>query len=763
MATVREFPVTGFCCQERIDSMFHRPRFKPHFLVEVVPGEGVFLLTEQHQTVLQGRLYELVAAHLDGRTVEEIGGQLRGQASLAEIHYTLSRLEQKGYLTEHKEILPVGEAAFWSIQGIEPALAARRLAETPVAVRTVADLDIGPFRELLRSLHVDVQEEGQLTVVLTDGYLRSGLREHNRQALETGRPWLLVKPVGCQVWVGPLFRPGESGCWECLAERIRSNSPVAGFLDAKRGSSDFSPIDRAQTPATLQIAWGLAAQAVVSWIVRGDLPQLSGKIQTLSVLTGQSETHALIRQPFCPACGVPSNSHDRPVAPLVLQSCRKVFTQDGGHRALSPEQTLERYRHHVSAITGAVSMLERDECGDDNVVHCYLSGHNTARGPRTFRTMRRDLRSSSSGKGTTAVQAKVSALCEGLERYSAVFRGDEPRRRARFLDLPDAIHPSTCLHFSEKQYEGRDAWNAQGPRYNLIPRPFDPQAEIDWTPVWSLTQQKARYLPTSFCYFDYPDAPEQTFCWSNSNGNAAGNTQEEAILQGFLELVERDSVALWWYNRVRRPGVDLDSFVDPYLAELQEFLHRHHRNLWALDLTSDLEVPVFAAVTRRTDGPTEDIVFGFGAHLDARLALLRAVTEMNQMLVQVLDSPVGAQVTDKDTLDWLRTGTLANQPYVAPLDVPPRTADSYSPSRSDDLKDDVLACQALVERHGMEMLALDQTRPEIGLPVVKVIVPGLRHFWPRFAPGRLYDVPVRMGWLARPLLEGQFNPIPMFL
>ncbi len=104
-------------------------------------------------------------------------------------------------------------------------------------------------------------------------------------------------------------------------------------------------------------------------------------------------------------------------------------------------------------------------------------------------------------------------------------------------------------------------------------------------------------------------------------------------MQGFLELVERDSVALWWYNRVRRPGVDLDSFAEPYFPALRAFLARHRRDLWAVDLTSDLGVPAFAAISRRTDGGMEQIMLGFGAHLDARLALLRAVTEMNQMLV----------------------------------------------------------------------------------------------------------------------------------
>jgi ribosomal protein S12 methylthiotransferase accessory factor len=77
--------------------------------------------------------------------------------------------------------------------------------------------------------------------------------------------------------------------------------------------------------------------------------------------------------------------------------------------------------------------------------------------------------------------------------------------------------------------------------------------------------------------------------------------------------------------------------------------------------------------------------------------------------------------------------------------------------------EDVRACQARVEDAGMEMLVMDQTRPEVGLPVAKVIVPGLRHFWARFAPGRLYDVPVRLGWLPRPLNEEELNPVPMIL
>ncbi len=79
------------------------------------------------------------------------------------------------------------------------------------------------------------------------------------------------------------------------------------------------------------------------------------------------------------------------------------------------------------------------------------------------------------------------------------------------------------------------------------------------------------------------------------------------------------------------------------------------------------------------------------------------------------------------------------------------------PSR--DLRDDVLRCVELARERSLETLVLDQTRPELGLRVVKVVVPGLRHFRAQWAPGRLYDVPVALGWLAKPRREDELNPV----
>jgi ribosomal protein S12 methylthiotransferase accessory factor len=780
--------------------MIDVPRFKSHLHVEELTDEGVFLLSEKGSTVLRGRLYEQIVPLIDGRrSTDDIVDLLDGQLAAAEIYHAVRQLEQKGYLADADGSSANGAEVFWHIQDVDPRVARQRLKEAEISVTALAGLAVEPLESVLRALHVgrianpshngQPAEGGQLGIVLTDDYLRAGLEAYNRQALELGRPWLLIKPVGCQIWIGPVFVPHKTGCWECLARRLRRNREAESYIQAKTGRTDPFPVPRADTPAIRAVAWNLAATEIARWVARAGESELEGKVLTLNSLNWKTQTHVLTRQPQCPGCGcrtdfqsvrtdtVPDELKIRPTGAalegrdpaIVLQSRVKVFTRDGGHRALSPDQTLRRFEHHVSPVTGAVTTLERWPVPGDGLVNVYGSGHNVARGQANLAGLRSGLRVNCAGKGTTELQAKASALCEALERYSGVFQGDEGRTAPeRLRDLgPAAIHPNTCMLYSESQYRDREFWNARKSSFNWVPEPFDEDAPVEWTPVWSLTRREVRYLPTAYCYYDFPEPWPS--CCACSNGNAAGNTLEEAILQGFFELVERDSVALWWYNRVRRPAVDLASFGEPYLSQLASFLHEQHRELWALDMTADLGIPVFAALSRQTDRQPEQILMGFGAHFDARIALLRAVTELNQMLSWILTDTAGKpvlpfSVDDKETVDWLRTATLSNQPYLAPAEqTPPRVHAEYPECRTDDIRDDVLACQALVEAKGMEMLVLDQTRPDIGLPVVKVIVPGLRHFWARYAPGRLYDVPVQLGWLDQPLAESELNPVHMFL
>jgi ribosomal protein S12 methylthiotransferase accessory factor len=206
--------------------------------------------------------------------------------------------------------------------------------------------------------------------------------------------------------------------------------------------------------------------------------------------------------------------------------------------------------------------------------------------------------------------------------------------------------------------------------------------------------------------------------------------------------------------------VDLASFDEPYFLDLQRFYAENHRELWVLDLTADLGIPAFAGVSCRTGGKSERLTLGFGAHLDPTIAILRALTEVNQLGLE-LDKVPDDQL-DGDARLWLLEATLENQPYLAPdLTQPIKTISDYPQRWSNDIRDDVITCGDIAKQAGLETLVLDQTRPDIGLNVAKVIVPGMRHFWSRFGPGRLYDVPVKLGWRETPTPEAEMNPMAM--
>jgi ribosomal protein S12 methylthiotransferase accessory factor len=231
---------------------------------------------------------------------------------------------------------------------------------------------------------------------------------------------------------------------------------------------------------------------------------------------------------------------------------------------------------------------------------------------------------------------------------------------------------------------------------------------------------------------------------------AAGTCLEEAVLQGLLELVERDAAAIWWYNRLRRPAIDLDSFADPYFDALRADYRRLGWTVWVLDLTHDLGITTCVALAHE---PRSDrFTIGFGCHLEPRLAVQRALTELNQLF-----DPAGAQRAPWDV------GRVADRGYLFPAEGAAIAAERLPQIDGADLRADIEHCAARLDRAELELIVVDKTRPDIELCVAQVIVPGLWHFWPRFGPGRLYQVPHALGWLAQPLGEHELNPVPLFV
>ncbi|MER5755701.1 TOMM precursor leader peptide-binding protein [Streptomyces sp. NPDC002088] len=750
--------------------------FKSHLRVTVVPGEAAYLLSQRGVTALRGHSAEVLAPLLDGtRDRQAVLREATSALEPAAAQAALAALESAGLLRLHTASAPLAAEAppaaaaaeaYWDLAGLDGGRAAREVAAAQVRIVALPGTDSDRLHTALRESGIRVAPAGEaaaFTLVLCEDYLDPALRDIDNALRAEGLPWLLVRTGGADPWVGPVFRPDAGPCWSCLAPRLRGHRRSEVVLQHHLGLDGPAGRPAVGLPAGASAAVQLAALETAKWLAGIRHPGQSA-VHVLDTLRLTTDAHPVATLPQCPVCGDPELVARQVRAPYVPVSRPKADQDSGGHRALTPQQMLDRYGHLVDPVTGIIKDISRARnCPD--FVESYLSGHNLAMGAASLAGLRAGLRALSGGKGITETDARTSALCEAVERYSGTRHGDEPVVVDSYAALgPAAVHPRECQLYADLQVRDRDAWNAAGSWLTHVPEPFADDRPTEWTPVWSLTTNTQRLLPTSMLYFGQGPAPDG-LC-ADSNGNAAGSSREDALLQGFLELVERDAVALWWYNRLRQPAVDLDSADDPYVERVRSGCRQAGREVWALDLTSDFGIPVVAALSRRVDSPAEEIVFGFGAHFDPRIALRRALTEMGQLLPAVTPGPNGSgyAITDPEPVRWWRTATVANQPYLAP---DPHVSASLAHGRlfqpRTDLSDDVAAVTELVRDRGMDLLVLDQTRPDLQLPVVKVIVPGMRHFWPRFADGRLFDVPVALGRLAEPTRYTDLNPVPMFV
>lgn len=686
------------------------------------PGAGLYpltvdrflVVTPERHTMLSGTGYGRVVEHIDGaRSVRQITAAVAPTVSGAVVLFIVERLRRSGWITDGPK------------KGMDrpDVLAELGLPDDPHSLRRVELLD--------RTACI---ADGVDQWVKLDTYLRS-----------SGGRWLPICVDGPRWWVGPTLGAADGPCWRCLRQRLRFNQPVYRWLSRQgRPLPTYMPPNAARLKAFVDAI----ADSVSAW-VDGTCDAFDRLLIEVTPETEHISPHRVVRRPQCPGCGDERLLASRAEQPVVLRSRPVAFAADGGYRIETPETTWERLAHHVSPLTGVVASLgplpERD--------HPMRPVFGAVSPVCPFEATPRlgAWRQVSMGKGETPGQARASVLGEAIERYAMHWQGDEACHRAVAAELgDDALGPDALQGFSQRQLARPGALvpGARGPRgVARVPERYD-GGPLWWTPVWSLTAGRRRWLPTAWCYPGAPFPDDHRFVTVDSNGRAAGNCIEEAILQGFFELVERDAAAVWWYNRLPRPAVDLAAFDDSRFEDVRSHYESLGWRLWVLDLTHDLGIPTCVALAR---DDSERWCIGFGSHLDPRLAVSRAISELGQTF-----DPSPAR-----TNPW-PLGALPSTDFLYPAGVTRSLADIPAQAAG-DLRDAVELCVERAARAGLETLVLDLSRPDIDLSVALVAVPGLRHFWPRFAPGRLYTVPVEMGWRPTPLTEAWLNPVPLLL
>jgi len=728
-------------------------QFAPNFTVYVLQPDAVCLYSEDRKFFLHGELYCALATAIGkgGKSLAQLIAEFGKRFPPEKVEEALKRLIDRHYIVEASPTSGSLMAAYWASLGLPPGMAEQNLANCRVRVEAIDVQGAKEFTKALGEFGVRITTRAaDLTVTLANDYLDRRLAELNKERTPHGTSWILVQPSGAFPLVGPLFNP-EGPCWTCLFDRMIRNREVKGFL-GRAGAQIVAASPLVRNPLG-QGAVQFAALEIAKAIASGFRTDLNHHIVSHDLLGSGIVKHYVAKRPQCPTCGSKKlRDPRRAPTPIELGPGLKLMITSGGYRTVSSRATVARFRKHVSPLTGVVTKLERIEA-DLPMNTNFFAGHNFSGPALSVDALRAGLTGGSFGKGSTAEQAEASALMEAIERYSGIFQGDEIRLTKRFADFEagDAVHPEDVLLFSEAQYRSPEA---EPDDSHPVPARFDPSVKMEWTPVWSLRDRRFRYLPTSLLYFFYGGGAGSYN--ADSNGCAAGNTLQEAIVQGFLELVERDSYAIWWYNRLQREELDLHQFDDSYVHDLRTQLADAGRRLWVIDITSDLGVPTYVAMLHWIQNGHENIEFGSGAHFDSRIALLRALTELNQFLsIGLMNGGTG----EKPSLDGVTPLRLQDYPFLLPNGRPAAAAISGSKfGPLDNTRQQVDACVEIARQAGLDFLVLDQTRPDVETSVARVIVPGLRHFYRRFGPGRLYDVPIKLGLRDRPVAEHELTP-----
>jgi ribosomal protein S12 methylthiotransferase accessory factor len=358
----------------------------------------------------------------------------------------------------------------------------------------------------------------------------------------------------------------------------------------------------------------------------------------------------------------------------------------GTYRAVKPQDTWDRIVTQLPrfGITRVNDITDLDEIGIPTWVACRPDG-------KTFAV--------SLGTGLDPMQARVSAAMESIE----VWHAENPVRPADFRDSAIGLG---------LPYDIR--------ALNLADRaPLTGHSVLDWTTGAGVLSGQAIPIPLSSIPLDFTGALPWTRALfrPTSNGVASGNTPVEATLHGMLEIVERDCIAERQATDLAQYRyVDVEQASSAYIHEIVARLRRNGCVITVNDITNRLAVPCYAALVWSADVPIYS--GGFGCHVDADIALGRALLEAAQSRLAIVS---GAR-DDVDADVYRPSGRRPDPP--AGQFVPPRTGLA---SDGADLESVVRFCaERIAEVTGCEPVTVDLAHDDIGIAVQKTFAPGLR-------------------------------------
>lgn len=364
------------------------------------------------------------------------------------------------------------------------------------------------------------------------------------------------------------------------------------------------------------------------------------------------------------------------------------------HRICRPEETFARYAPLCPqfGITRIANVTGLDSLG----IPVYVAVRPASRAL-----------SVAQGKGVSADAARVSALMEAIEVWHAErIVGD-----IRYQSLASLEEEEPVLDIAKLP--------------SILP--LSREQPIAWIRGFDLLQGRSKWVPLEACSLDLT-MPDEFFS-RNTNGLASGNHPLEACIHALTELIERDAKAMHQGERhgsasERRRSVDQTG--DPEVLGILARIADAGARCAVWDITSDARIPTFSACIYEPPGVGTRIpCFGSGTHLSAKIALVRALTEAAQVRLNLIAGSREDIVTrgrqyrpsDDDLVAWIEG--IEGQAQASPIDLSEGESTGTLEGNLELILDRLRAMG--IE----EAVAVDLSRSDIGVPVVKILVPEL--------------------------------------
>jgi bacteriocin biosynthesis cyclodehydratase domain-containing protein len=548
-------------------------------------------------------------------------------------------------------------------------------------------------------------KEGPATAILLFPELKSDTAlEANEFFSRNSIPWIPVEYSERSIAIGPRVNPSVQGCYNCLSIR--------------RGTGRKKGVGYKKDPITAGVINGLCCEYLLRC---GDDEKNKHVLEFSTDKEIGIDVHALIPDVDCAVCG-----SSKPVAQKIAPKSRAIKYSSQGYRYTDVVKSLNR----MSPMVGKYGPIKEVGNAEDlligttydenrfcdigfNVYYSRVRGGNVC-----------------IGKGPTYKQAMMSAVAEGIERLCGRRSISDKTVVSKYSDLTGrAVDPNEFLFFEK-----------DSPDYlNLMKR------RMEWTQGYSITKNKMTWLPADLVYFPLRSEArkKKKFLFEKtSNGLSAGNCIEEAVLQGVLELVERDASYLARISRRSYPSIDIDGMRDDHLYSLVRNIRASGCELVLRDITNDIGIPVvFALIVDRRRGEPA-FSEGTGAHIDPAIAITRAVTESVQIKIsQRLMMAGGHVVHEKDSIRRMienrvvvgtepdlsrsfKSGKLLYENFLAERDT--SLMDRYGFRPTKDLKIAINWVIDRLRRHDVEIFVCNRSHREMRLKVVRTLATGLQ-------------------------------------